>query len=379
MAWRQHGGRCEQYYAWAYVGDGERRQIALGTPSKAIARELERMLAILRTRREWRLIRAATVEGVITLGQLYDTYKLGEDALAKLEVSLDDVDLNAYIDAWQRWVADKANPLQRERYLQRLRALIPADRPFLRSQFTKRNISQALTAIHGTGSTKRRYHTAWSSFGKYLEEIEVLEYSPTRAVKPPRENNPRESHLELADVQRLVAAQAEPFRTLAALREGAGVEISAALTVRRRDVNDAASRILIRGTKNQWRTRPVYLEPWARPYIVAHMKNMLPDAQLFDGLEYYEVLKAHRAALKATKLPRTYTLHDARHSLAVRWMRQGINPNVIAANLGHKHSALVLRVYGKHRPHSADFDLLDAKLGDSSSDSVEPQPQVQSA
>ena len=207
----------------------------------------------------------------------------------------------------------------------------------------------------------------------------MLEYSPTRAVKPPRENNPRETHLELPDVQRLVEAQEEPFSTLAALREGAGVEISAALSVRRRDVNDDGSRVLIRGTKNQWRTRPVYVEPWARRYLVAYMRNLLPEAQLFEGVEYYDALKAHREALKATRLPRTYTLHDARHSLAVRWMRQGINPNVIAANLGHKNPALVLRVYGKNRPHSADFDVLDEKFGDTLGDNPQSPPQVKQA
>ncbi len=59
MAWKRGG----QWYAWAYVGDRERRQAALGTPSKAMGRELKRMLGILRHRREWCLIRAVMVDG----------------------------------------------------------------------------------------------------------------------------------------------------------------------------------------------------------------------------------------------------------------------------------------------------------------------------
>ena len=74
-------------------------------------------------------------------------------------------------------------------------------------------------------------------------------------------------------------------------------------------------------------------------------------------------MKPQRAHIRpACQLAADYTQHDARHSFAVRWMRAGIDPNLIAANLGHKNSALVMKVYGKHRPRAIDFARLDAQL-----------------
>jgi len=59
--------------------------------------------------------------------------------------------------------------------------------------------------------------------------------------------------------------------------------------------------------------------------------------------------------LKVLKLPTTYTMHDARHSFAVRCMKAGIDPQLIANNLGHRDATMALRIYGKYRPTPADF------------------------
>ncbi len=102
-------------------------------------------------------------------------------------------------------------------------------------------------------------------------------------------------------------------------------------------------------------------------------KGKLPDAPLFDGVDYWDAIASHRSALKALGLPKDYTLHDARHRFAVRWIRAGIDPNLIAANLGHKNAMLVLNVYGKHRPCALDLARLDLeKFGCSSGDSAVP-------
>ena len=60
-----------------------------------------------------------------------------------------------------------------------------------------------------------------------------------------------------------------------------------------------------------------------------------------------------RKHLGATHILRD-TMHDARHSFAVRWMRDGANPQDIANNLGHKDATLVLRIYGKYRLTASD-------------------------
>jgi integrase len=160
----------------------------------------------------------------------------------------------------------------------------------------------------------------------------------------------------------------EPYRSIAAFREGAGVEISAALKVCRRDVDEKTQTVHVHGTKNSWRDRPVFVEEWAWPYIVAAAKGKLPDAPLFvekDGhpVNYYRALAAHRVAVKALKLPPKYTMHDSRHSFAVRCMKAGIDPQFIANNLGHRDATMVLRIYGKYRVTSADFRRMRTGTG----------------
>lgn len=344
------------YWTWVYVSEGDRRQVSLGTALKLQATDIDRMLQLLAGRREWRLLRAVFVEKVVTLGALYDAYR--DDALDALKQQLDDADLTQYMAGWEKWAARTAGERTVRDYVRQLKLLWP-DGKLLRSMFTRQRISQTLLALPHSGSTQRRYLAAWSSFAQYLVEMEVLPFNPVRDIKAPSEGAPREVWLELSEVQKLVEAQPEPYRALAALREGCGAEIGAALAVRVRDVGAGASVVHLHGTKNAWRDRYAYLESWARPYILAACKGKLPDALLFP-VRYQDALDVHRAALRATGLRGDYTMHDARHSLAVRWMQLGLDPNLISSNLGHKDATLVLRVYGKYRPKIVNFEKLEA-------------------
>ena len=213
-------------------------------------------------------------------------------------------------------------------------------------------LSEAITA--------RRYHAAWSSFAKNLVKTEVIEVNPLRSVAPPRNNPAKELHITLDESSRLVDAQPEPYRSIAELREGAGVEISPTHTVLRRDLDELNRTVHVYGPKNASRSRPVFAEEWAWPYLTAAAKAKLPDAPLFLEQEdrpptYYRALAAHRGAVKALKLPGGYTMHDARHSFAVRCMKDTIDPQLIANNLGHRHATMVLRNCGKYRVMTNDL------------------------
>jgi integrase len=69
-----------------------------------------------------------------------------------------------------------------------------------------------------------------------------------------------------------------------------------------------------------------------------------------------EVLLALAALqAKGANVPRGYTLHACRHSYALEMMRQGRDPVLIANNLGHANTTLVLSLYGKFRPTVTDI------------------------
>ena len=353
----KHGKR---FWAWIALPSIGRKRVPLGTDDRGVAREIEAMLRRLAGRREWALIESV-VSGASSVGVLYDHWQQGEEGIAAFRRKLSDVDLNTFVEGWQSWVTRRARPGTAIKYLSQLRALVPEGEQYPRSGLSRRVINEALAALSTTGSTARRYHAAWSSFAKYLVEIEVLDSNPLRSITPPRNNPARSLYLPLVEVQRLVDAQAEPYRALAALREGAGVEITPALSVRRRDLDEKTKSVHVHGTKNAWRDRPVFVETWAWPYIEAAAKGKLPDAFLFveetGRVANYPAARAsHRVAVKALGLNAGYTMHDARHSFAVRCMKAGIDPQLIAGNLGHQDATMVLRIYGKYRPTSWDFE-----------------------
>jgi site-specific recombinase XerD len=293
--------------------------------------------------------------GSLGVGSLYDSWRHGDEALSALKTRLADIDIEALIPQWRAWATRNASEKTVAKYERQLRTLMPSGLPFLRSQFSRKELSIALSQLPTSGSTARRYHAAWSSFGNYLVEVEAIDFNPLRSVRAPRANGPKELYLELADVVRLIEAQKQPFRALAALREGAGVEISAALRTRRRDVNDAEHTVHAHGSKNAWRDRVVLVQDFAWADLFAACRGKLPDALLFEGITEEAARAEHRRAIKALGLNPRYTMHDVRHSYAVRGMRDGIEPQVIANNLGHRDASLVLRIYGKYRPTAADL------------------------
>lgn len=82
---------------------------------------------------------------------------------------------------------------------------------------------------------------------------------------------------------------------------------------------------------------------------------LTPAAPLFPMVSGGRALDVLRSALRALELPESYTLHDARHSFAVHWMKRGVPPQLIANNLGHKDASQVLKIYGKYRPTLLDM------------------------
>ena len=355
------------FWGWVPRPNGGKKRVSLGTNEPTVAKAIEAVMRKLAGKRDWVLL-GAVLDGRTTAGEVYDSELGGDERLAELRDRLSAVDLNQYVEPWQIWAGRRASASSVKRYAVQLRALIPAEKPFPSSHFTRRKISEALSKVPTSGSTANRYRAAWCSFGNYLVEIEILDNNPVKAVKAPRNNPPRELYLSLAEVRRLVDAQPEPYRSIAALREGAGVEIGAALTVRKRDIDEKNRSVYVRGTKNAWRSRPVFVEDWAWPYIEAASRGKLPDAPLFvcaDGTPatYSGARVAHLAAMSALNFTNGYRIHDSRHSFAVRCMKAGMDPQVIASNLGHGDASMVLKVYGKHRVTDEDLQRARAGMG----------------
>jgi len=323
---------------------------ATGTSDRALARGMERMLELLgpKGRRDWELL-DAVADDRITVSQLYDAYAANE--LEKLREQLKDIDLAEYLDPWMRSVEGRLSRTggTAERYRLHVESLIVTGERFPRSELNHAKLTEWFSGLSVGPSTKRKYHAAMSSFCEYLRMVEVLKQNPMRDVQAPSAAPSRVRYLEHDDVLALVEAQAEPFRTLCALVHGTGLEISAALSLKRRDVDTLRREVRAKGTKNENRIRLAAVEGWAWRYLEAHIATLLPNADLFGGMTRWAASDAQRAACKALQIE-DYRLHDARHTYAVRAIRAGASFEVVGGQLGHADTTMAVRVYGRFKP-----------------------------
>ena len=158
-----------------------------GVADKSTAKAMDRMLTDLgpRGKRAWDLL-DALVDGRLTLGHLYDAYRL--NSLDQLRERMQDVDLATKVADWQDSLKARVAEDTRRHYLVHVRTLIPEGRAFWRSELSEEKCAKWLNGLHVDRSTKRKYRAAGNSFFDYLHSVRVLATNPLRAIKAPKEN-----------------------------------------------------------------------------------------------------------------------------------------------------------------------------------------------
>lgn len=333
-----------------------------GTRHSQTANAMQRMVDQLGKEgtRDWELLEAVYY-GRLTLGMLYDAWKVHD--LDGLRDRLHDIDLRPFLERWQAWLRPRVTQESAARYLTHVEALLGESGPYWRSSFTPEVVERWLGRLTGSAATIRRYFAALQSFAGYLVSIGIMADSPLARLKAPPAPIPRPEFLDLDDVLRLVAAAPEIPRALFAFLYGSGCDLSAALSVRRRDVSLQDQTVRARGTKAYNRDRVVFVTEWAWKHVEARCRNLLPDAPLFPGLSRWTASDIHRGLLTDLKLARDgITLHAARNHWAVRMLKNGATVELVARQLGHKDGTLIHRVYGRYLPDLAERQRLDKAM-----------------
>jgi integrase len=319
--------------------------------------------------RAWDILEAVTSKRV-TLKTLWDWWVEDKRDVMKVRERLADVDLATNIPAWRSAVLLRAGEGTAAHYEQEVRSLLDAHGTLWRSALTTKRIREwlgALTKTVGQGdeqttapvatSTARKYHAALSSFLDYCRSIGLVSTDLMSDVPTPSAGAPRDRHLETPEAIALADAQPEPFRTLAALMAGTGIEVSVALALRVADVDAAHQEVHARGTKTKhsgpWRDRICKVASWAWPYVEAWIEGKPRTARMFPGIDRWNVADATAAACAALEI-RNYTPRDHRHSWAVRAVKSGMPIELVARQLGHKDGVLALRVYGRYVPRAEE-------------------------
>jgi integrase len=338
---------------------GGTKIIGTGTCDRATAKAMQRMGEDLKGRHQWELLETVTLENNRTrrqqaLRRLFDAFRA--NTLEQLRATMTDIDLTQHIPAWQDTLRARLSEGSRmvERYIAVVRTLMPEGRPFPRSALTSAAIAAwqasapSVPARAKSGQSMRiQRRLALSSFCRYLVDVEILARNPVKDVRGAGKLEPKVVWLSMDDMMRLIDAYAEPFRTLSILLHGTGLEIGAALELRKRDLIPEHRAIRAPGTKTFQRDRVARVRAFAWPAIEQHARGLLPNAKLFEGMTYNHAREAHARACKAAEITAGYTLHSARHSFAVQLRQEGVPFELIASNLGHKDTSEVQKCYGR--------------------------------
>lgn len=336
------------FYAKVRCSSGEWIGRTCETRDRALAKAMSRMVDELahRGKQSWDLLDGVR-NGQLSLPNLYAAYS--GNALDELRDRLSDVDLSPLVEDWLGSQKGRLSSDTIAHYRVHVRSHIPEGKPFLRSALTFESLSDWLSKIDRSSGTRRKYHAAMKGFCRYLYSRRVLRQNPMQDVKAPRAAAPRTRYLSHEDVLRIVEALDEPYRTVVAVMHGTGIEISAALSLRRRDIEFDRKQIHAHGTKTKSRDRITTIEPWAMVYLQRHARRLLPNAEVFPGLNRWTVSDKHRAACKSLDI-QDYQLRDSRHTYAVRAIRADAPYETIARQLGHTDTTMVIRVYGRFKP-----------------------------
>lgn len=335
-----------------------------GKENRDVAVEVCTFLRWLRGRRESFLLDQMAL-GKTPVGDAYTAYIENrlDTYITDLRDGVTDVDLEPYVDRWQKELVRRKKPQagSRAKYLRQVRTLIVTGKPFKRSQFTKQRIRDWLSGLEI--GQPNRHRAALSSFAEYLVFEDIIPANPVRQVKAAAESDPRVRHLTQLDAKKLLAAfdgledfPGPRFKALHALMLATGMEFGAAVAVDPATVTDTT--VYAAGTKKHHRRRTTTInERWAWAWEIARAEILrwADGSRPFRAISVHQSNRALRAALKAAKMDTAYTQHDHRHTWAVQAVRDGLALHAVAHQLGHRDATMVLRVYGRFQPTNADF------------------------
>jgi hypothetical protein len=227
-----------------------------------------------------------------------------------------------------------------------------------------------LKAVGGSGTNKRRHAAAWSSCLTYLVEDGKLERNPLDDVTLPKNNKTQPPHIDAPRGRDPVREHVRPGRT-ARPRRSARAPASSC----RRCSTRAGATSSTRRTASSGRTarRTIPRSPGRRRRVgvedhhgYVKAARCIEDAPLFPGVtershraEVYRVRDELRA--QGVNIPANYKPHNCRNTFAVRGMREGRDPILLANNLGHSDTSEVTRRYGKYRPAITDLVRADQR------------------
>jgi integrase len=336
------------YRVWTPIGAS--RRVSLETKHEPTARAAAAWADDVRARLDRHGVLAAVVRGELTLPQ---AFVLGEAQAAQLlrEMAAEAADrevTDADLTAWTAWAAGRGVSARGVADYRRQVETVWAVTPRVQSWLQPRTILQALESLACKEQTKARYRAAMSSLCEWLVRQGRLDLNPMGSVPGFAQGTPRSMWYSDEDALRLLHALPQPQRAAEAVMWACGWEWAAIERATVADFDLAAGTAFARGTKTSTRQRLTAItRPEVLPWIEEAVRSKLPAALVWEGLRNDSALKIHQRTCRALGL-NVSTLHDWRHSYAVRELKQGRSLQFVAQMLGHSNTVLVQKVYGRY-------------------------------
>lgn len=320
-----------------------------GTTDRAVAEEIESALRELRASGAHDVLEAAA-DGRVAL---HEIGARGRDVGA-LRAAAAELDLEPLVESWQAELRTRVSPETARRYRAAVASLVAPGCPFPRDAFSERTLEGWLAWRHERAGSRRRAHAAMSSFAAFLLARGAIASNPMRRISAPDAAPARCRHIDAATMTRLAEAQPAPFHVLSALLGGTGLDLTAVLRLRRRDI-DFERREVRAESRDGGALRIARVADWAWRHVARHGRALAPDALLFAGIDRRSAIAAHERGCDAEGIA-DYRVGDQRHSWAVRAVRAGMPAELVARQLGLSGPARVLELYGRFAPERAELD-----------------------
>lgn len=211
--------------------------------------------------------------------------------------------------------------------------------------FTTARVANHLVAMERDGkstASQNRTLSAIMSVWRRAHRLGLLEAPPPEGLYQ-REPKGRRRVLSPEEEPRLLAALAEPYRSLAAFLLASGLRVGEALSIGWNDrtfMADGTIAVLVRDSKNgDARVVPGIRPPASPP------KCQAGAAGPFAGISHSAFDHAFRAAKATLGLAgdRELVPHSLRHTYATRLVVAGVPLSVVARLLGHRTVRTTMR------------------------------------
>ena len=216
----------------------------------------------------------------------------------------------------------------------------------------------------GNWETQRTYRNDLKMFCAWLVVQGYITVNPAEELRVDKREQ-RAIRCVSFDVLKRIHQQLPPgpARDAFGLMMATGAEPQVVARVTPECLRPKEQKVVLSGTKNQYRTRVAFVESWYWPRLVELAKGKRSTDGLIP-MTRFDIADAVREAVQALRdadpdidIPEDFRPYDVRHSYAARYVAAGAVFRVLADQLGHKDERMIIALYGRFR---ADTSALAA-------------------